>query len=193
MLAVVVGDVSGHGIPSALLMATTRASLRQRTARPDDPAKIIAAVNRQLARDIEDDGHFITLFMAIIDPADGVMRWVNAGHDPALLYDLKSDTFEELGGRQLPLGVFEDARYVSSTKQLGPGQMLVIGTDGIWESHNGRGEMFGKKRLKKLIRQTAHQPAKAAVEAVMAAVMRFCGAQRISDDITLVVIKKLES
>jgi len=185
-----VGDVTGHGIPSALLMATARASLRQRAAMIDDPAKIVADVNRQLVLDIEDDGHFITLFMAIIDPSDGVMRWVNAGHDPALLYDTRTDSFEELGGRHLPVGVSSEAEFSSSAKNLAPGQTIIIGTDGIWESHNGSGEMFGKDRLKKVIRQSVHLSAQKTVAAVVDTVKEFCDKEPISDDITIVVIKK---
>ena len=104
-LGVVIGDVSGHGISSALLMATVRSALRQRAFHPGSAAQIISDVNRQLVQDIEPSCEFVTLFFLIIDTASKELTWVRAGHDPAILYDPASDSFEELGGSGMPLGV----------------------------------------------------------------------------------------
>ena len=90
-LVIVVGDVSDHGIPSALLMTTARAFLRQRMSRAGDLNQIAADVNRQLARDVEDSGQFMTLFLCEIDIDDQLVRWVRAGHDPAMIYDPEKD------------------------------------------------------------------------------------------------------
>jgi len=86
-IKVVVGDVSDHGIPSALLMTTARAFLRQRAASPGKLNQIVADVNRQIAPDVEESGQFMTLFICEIDSRNGIIRWVNAGHDPALIFD----------------------------------------------------------------------------------------------------------
>lgn len=188
-LTVIVGDVSDHGIASALLMATARAFLRQRASQAGNLAEIIADVNRQLCRDVEDSGRFMTLFLGRIDPAEKILRWINAGHDPALVYDHATAEFEELGGRSLPLGVERQTIYSEYQKKIRPGQILLIGTDGIWESQNPQGQMFGKERFKDLIRTHAQAPAKEILKAVIAALDDFRGPLEKNDDVTLVVIK----
>jgi sigma-B regulation protein RsbU (phosphoserine phosphatase) len=95
-ICVVVGDVADHGIPSALLMTTARAFLRQRTSRSGELDQVVADVNRQLTRDVEDSGRFMTLFICEIDRSKQVIHWVNAGHDPAMIYDREGSQFEEL-------------------------------------------------------------------------------------------------
>ena len=111
-ISVVVGDVSDHGIPSALLMATARAFIRQRSSRPGSIAEIVTDTNRQLAGDVEDSGRFMTLFYAEIDRQNNRMHWLNAGHEPAIIYDPGTDAFEKLpGGGNLPLGIIEDAQF----------------------------------------------------------------------------------
>jgi sigma-B regulation protein RsbU (phosphoserine phosphatase) len=89
-------------------MTTARAFLRQRASKAGNLNQIIADVNRQLSRDVEDSGRFMTLFFCEIDSPNRIIRWVNAGHDPALTFDPDSANFEELKGHSLPLGVFEN-------------------------------------------------------------------------------------
>ncbi|MBT8372325.1 MAG: SpoIIE family protein phosphatase [Deltaproteobacteria bacterium] len=98
-IAIVVGDVSGHGIPSALLMATARAFIRQRVYLPGELSQIISDVNHQIAGDVEDSGQFMTLFYVIVDHDSRCLEWVRAGHDPGIFYDPESGLFEELAGR----------------------------------------------------------------------------------------------
>jgi sigma-B regulation protein RsbU (phosphoserine phosphatase) len=104
-ISVVVGDVSGHGVSSALLMATARAFLRQRSDLPGSIARIVSDVNRQLARDVEESGGFMTLFYLVLNAKKHRLSWVRAGHDPAILYDPVADAFEELHGAGVALGV----------------------------------------------------------------------------------------
>ncbi|MGD8665956.1 MAG: SpoIIE family protein phosphatase [Desulfobacterales bacterium] len=188
-VCVVVGDVADHGIPSALLMTTARAFLRQRTSRSGELDQVVYDVNRQLTRDVEDSGRFMTLFICEIDRDHQVIHWVNAGHDPAMIYDPAKDRFEELTGNALPLGVSEKAAYQKFDKKIGPGQIIMIGTDGIWEAQSPEGEMFGKERFKDIIRQQADRPAKAIIQTVIDAVDRFCHPLAKTDDVTLVVAK----
>ena len=103
-LGVVVGDVSEHGIPSALLMTSVRAFLRQRYSSPGHLGHILTDVNWQLARDVGESGQFMTMFCSEIDPIEKKIRWVSAGHDPAIVYDEQTDRFDELAGRGLPIG-----------------------------------------------------------------------------------------
>ena len=188
-VCVVVGDVADHGIGSALLMTTARAFLRQRTSRSGELDQVIADVNLQLTRDVEDSGRFMTLFICEIDRRNQVIQWVNAGHDPAMIYDREGGGFEELTGDALPLGVSEMTAYQKFGKKITPGQIIMIGTDGIWEAQSPQGEMFGKERFKEIIRNNAGRPAKDIIQAVIKEVDRFCHPLEKTDDVTLVVSK----
>jgi sigma-B regulation protein RsbU (phosphoserine phosphatase) len=189
-ISVVVGDVSGHGISSALLMTTARALLRQRTSLPGSIQEIVADVNRQLTEDTEDSGQFMTLFYGKINLREKMLQWVRAGHDAALFYDIQSDSFEELVGGGLPLGVTVNTAYDQLQREIRPGQIIVIGTDGIWETLNPRGEMFGKKNLQNIIRTHADRSSRDIIDAVTAALDDFRYPLKTrTDDITLVVIK----
>lgn len=186
----VVGDVSGHGISSALLMSSARAFLRQRASMGGSMLEIITDVNRQLTEDVADSGQFMTLFYGRINIREKTFNWVRAGHDAAFLYDRHSDMFEELGGRGLPLGVFEEAVYEELQHRIKPGQIIVIGTDGIWETHNSEGKMFGKDNLQRIIRDRAGQSAREILRAVIEALEDYRDRQKKKeDDVTLVVIK----
>jgi len=188
-VCVVVGDVADHGIPSALLMTTARAFLRQRTSRSGELDQVVADVNLQLTRDVEESGLFMTLFICEIDRDNQIITWVNAGHDPAMIYDREFGTFKELTGNALPLGVSERATYQKYNQKIGPGQIVMMGTDGIWEARNPTGEMFGKERFKAIISENADKPAKDITQAVINRVDSFCHPLAKADDVTLVVTK----
>ena len=188
-IKIVVGDVSDHGIASALLMTTARAFLRQRASMTGNLNQIITDVNRQLSRDVEDSGRFMTLFFCEIDRLNKIIRWVNAGHDPAVTFDPDSGNFEELEGHSLPLGVSERAAYQESQRKIRPGQIILIGTDGIWESQNARGQMFGKERFRHVISTHARKTAIEILQAVIDEIDTFCHPLENEDDVTLVVIK----
>jgi sigma-B regulation protein RsbU (phosphoserine phosphatase) len=188
-IKIVVGDVSDHGIPSALLMTTARAFLRQRAASPGGLNQIVADVNRQIAPDVEKSGQFMTLFICEIDGRNQSIRWVNAGHDPAVIFDTGTGNFDELSGHALPLGVSQKAAYQEYQRKIQPGQIILIGTDGIWESQNAGRQMFGKKRFRDLIRAHAGEPAKDILQSVITALDEFRHPLEKEDDVTLVVIK----
>jgi sigma-B regulation protein RsbU (phosphoserine phosphatase) len=189
-IGIAVGDVVGHGISAALLMATTRALLRSRAARPGSLAEIISDTNRHLSIDNKDSGNFVTLFYALIDSKQRSIRWVRAGHDPAILYDPLSDTFQELQGKGIALGVDEQAMFLED-QIVGfvDGQILLIGTDGVWEAENKDGQRFGKENLIRVIKQCRHDTAERILENVEKAIDRFRQGQRIQDDITMVVVR----
>ncbi|MBI9091182.1 MAG: SpoIIE family protein phosphatase [Desulfobacterium sp.] len=187
-LGIAVGDVSGHGVSAALLMATARAFLRCRVGQLGNLSEMMTEVNRLLCQDTEVTCQFMTLFYVEIIPAAKQLRWIRAGHDPAFLYDPAADSFVELMGKGMPLGVDGDFLYhENSLTQLDLGQVLVIGTDGIWEARNPDGEMFGKDRLKELIRQYAGSSAEEMVSAITLSVRQFQKTVAQEDDITLVV------
>jgi len=189
-LNVVIGDVSGHGISSALLMATARALLRQRTALPGSIDQIVTDVNRQLCRDFEEPGGFMTLFHLALDLETKNLRWVRAGHDPAIFYDPGKDTFEELRGEGMALGIDENHVYEENAKHgLAPGQIIVLATDGIWESHNSAGEMYGKDPLLRIIRKYCDEDANGILTACLFSVEKFRDGVPLEDDVTLIVLK----
>ncbi len=190
-IAVVVGDVADHGISAALLMTTTRALLRSRITQPGSLSEIAGDVNRLLGMDTSVSGNFITLFLLQIDCDAKTMQWVRAGHDPALFYDTLSDSFRDLGGSGMALGV--DSRLVYSEYQESIRAckcVILIGTDGIWETENPLGERFGKERLRQIVRQCHQLSSHEIMEAVFTAVNDFRETSALADDITLVVIKE---
>lgn len=189
-LVIVVGDVSGHGVHSALLMASARASLRLRAALPGTLAEIVGDVNRHFTKDVGDSGSFMTLFVLRADPAAKAFSWVRAGHDPAICYDPEADVFEELSGFGPALGFEEDVNYEERLKtDLKPGLVVVIGTDGIWETVDAKGEMFGKARLGDIIRSRHFESAHDIAQSVIRALEDFRKPLKPADDITMVVIK----
>jgi sigma-B regulation protein RsbU (phosphoserine phosphatase) len=188
--SVVVGDISGHGVDSALLMTTARAFLRMRASQPGTISEIITAMNRHLTRDILESGRFMTLFYMTIDLEKNQIDWVRAGHDPAIIYDPTRDKFEELKGSGVALGVNEVFGYEENCRRdLTNGQIIAIGTDGIWEAVNREGEMFGKARFRNIIRKNAQAAASDILNAVYSELNQYTRGQRSEDDITLVVVK----
>ena len=187
---IVIGDVSEHGIPSALLMASARAFLRQRSALAGNIAEMVSDVNRQLTRDVEDTGRFITLFYLQIDRGSHRLSWVRAGHEPAVLYDPASDRFEELTGKGIALGIEESWQYAGENRaDLTAGQIILLSTDGIWEARNSRDEMFGKQAIFEIIRKHSDHAAAEIQDAILAELRRFQQNVEPADDITLIIIK----
>lgn len=189
-LGVVIGDVSGHGISAALLMTTVRAAMRQRVFLKGNLEDIISDINRQLVPDVEESGQFIGLFYLAVDRPKRTLTWVRAGHAPAILYDPDKDTFEELNGPGVALGVDAGLRYTQNQKNdIKKGQVIVLATDGILEARNPEGEMFGRSSLESIIRRNKNGGAKQILDAVFNDLKQFRREAELEDDITLVVIK----
>ena len=191
-LGVVVGDVAGHGVSSALLMATVRSALRQRIELPGSISQVMADVNKQLVGDFAESGQFVTLFYLVIDPSRKVIEWVRAGHDPAIYYNPAADQFIELDGFGMALGVEKDSQYEENRQNdFSRGGIIVLGTDGIWETRNERGQMFGRTALCDVIRKHSAAGAGDILEASFEEIENFSTAGKPEDDVTLVVIKFL--
>jgi len=192
-IGVAIGDVSGHGISSALLMATARSSLRQRASLPGSIPKIITDVNQHLVKDVEDSGQFMTMFFLAFDTSTRQLEWVRAGHDPAILYDPRSDSFNELGGSGIALGVDADWIYEDNKKtDFSNGQIIFLSTDGIWEARNKKGQMLGKEPILNVIRQNSSADAAQIIDVIFDILNKFIGEVKIEDDITSVIIKMQE-
>jgi len=147
-------------------------------------------VNRQLVKDVEDSGQFMTMFFLALDTATRQLEWVRAGHDPAVFYDPRSDSFNELGGSGIALGVDAEWIYEDNKKtDFSNGQIIFLSTDGIWEARNKKGEMLGKEPILNTIRQNSSSDAGQIIDAIFDILDKFIGEVKIEDDITSVVIK----
>lgn len=186
----VVGDMSGHGVDAALLMTTARAFLRMRACQPGKIADIVGDLNRHLTADTRRTDSFMTLFFLSLQVRDQRIQWVRAGHDPAILYDPVTKRIETLWGSGLALGLDKSVVYTSMEKEgIAPGQVIAIGTDGIWEARNAQGEMYGKQRLNDNLKHNAHSAAETIVQAVLDDLQQFTQGTMPEDDKTLVVVK----
>lgn len=191
-LGVVVADVSEHGVGAALLMTTARALIRQRAAMTGDIARIFTDVNQELYKDVKETGRFMTMFFLEIDVAGKMLRWIRAGHEPAIFYDAGKDTFDELAGEGMALGVDKNIEFHEFSRQgWVAGSVVVVVTDGIREALGEQGEMFGLDRLREVIRKNLTEPAEAIQDAIIKELRIFQGDTPQQDDMTLVVVKLL--
>jgi phosphoserine phosphatase RsbU/P len=150
---------------------------------------LMSRLNALLVADLDGTG-FMTMHLSVVDSAEGTFRWVSAGHDPAIIYDPARDDFAELAKGDLPLGVMENATFEQHLHEgLRAGQIITIGTDGVWEARSKSGELFGKDRLRDAIRASARGSASEIVAAILDRLNNFRCAGRPSDDITFIVVK----
>lgn len=185
-----VGDITGHGVDAALLMSSARAFLRMHVSREESVEDIVRAMNDHLAEDVQESGRFMTLFYLSVAPDLQSLEWIRAGHDPAFLYDPATDQMEQLMGPGVALGVEAGVPYQSSRKEnLAHGQIIAIGTDGIWESRNSQDDFFGRDRFAQLLRDNADCSAAEILNNVFQALEEFREGRRSEDDVTLVIVK----
>ncbi len=189
-IAIVIADVSGKGVPAALLMAFLRASLRAATHIGYATHITMAKVNYLLWESIERN-QFVTAFYGVLDASNQTLSYSNAGHNPPLLIDSKGESrFIERGG--LPLGMFKDTRYHEYYLSLEPGDLLVLYTDGVTEALNPAGEEFGRDRLAEAVKSALSLTAKELIVRLEGEVLRWTDGLGASDDVTFFVIKALK-
>jgi phosphoserine phosphatase RsbU/P len=189
-LGLALGDVSGHGIGAALLMAVTRGLLHAEAPHAqNDLAGLMTRLNRELAHDTAEET-FVTLFYGILDDAQRSLVWASAGHEPVTWYRAAMARIEEMPNTGMLLGVEPKANYRQAGPViLAPGDILVIGTDGIWEAHDDAGRLFGKDRLHRIVQDAAALSATEICDRIIDAVAMFVRPAPHSDDITLIVVK----
>jgi phosphoserine phosphatase RsbU/P len=190
-LLVAVGDVTGHGIPAALVMATARAALRATALRENRLADLMTQTNQILSQG-NTHNRFMTLALLLIDAESRIVRWASGGHDPAIVYHPQTDAFTELRGGDLPLGINPDTEYEEfSSQPLPESAIIAIGTDGVWEMFNEQNEQYGKDRLRDILQKNHTLTAAAIASALESDLAAFRGARIPVDDVTFVIIKLL--
>ena len=184
-LGVVVGDATGKGVPAALMMASTRSTLRAVAQACESPGDALRRVNEPLATDIPSN-MFVTCFYAILDPKSGTLSYANAGHDLPYLH--RNGEAEELRARGMPLGLMPGMSYEEGEVSLGEGGCVLFYSDGLVEAHDPRGEMFGFPRLRRLVAE--HGQERMLVDFLMGELSSFTGeGWEQEDDITLLTLR----
>jgi sigma-B regulation protein RsbU (phosphoserine phosphatase) len=189
-LGLIIGDVSDKGMPAALFMALTRTTVRASLKSKPSPAEGIALANGLISAD-STDGYFVTLLYALLDTASGDLTYVNAGHSPPLLYHAAINQFVILKRTGMSLGVDETSHYGQYTVHLDPGDFILLYTDGVTEAANLQGKEFGMERLHHVATYMQKANAKEMAAALEQAVCDFGGCDPLSDDITILVAKRL--
>ncbi len=187
-LGLVIGDVTDKGVPAALVMATTRSVLRGAAQRSDSPGQVLERVNELVHPDIPQN-MFVTCLYAILDPATGLLRYANAGHD--LPYRRHDGGVAELRATGMPLGLLPGMHYEEKEVVLAPGESVLFYSDGLVEAHNPQREMFSFKRLQHLLAsRPADDDGTALVDFLLSELAQFTGeGWEQEDDITLVTLQ----
>jgi serine phosphatase RsbU (regulator of sigma subunit) len=189
--AVVIADATGHGMGAALMMFIVRSTLRALLTGRRDLAALLETMN-DLIEEASADDRFMTLFLGVIDAAGETITYASAGHDPPLIWSAERETVEEPELRAgSPLGVLPGSRYAVHERALRPGDVWVLGTDGIWEARDPHGRFYGKERLAGLIREGARLPLGQLSDSIREDVLAFHAGAPHVDDITAVFLRAI--
>jgi len=190
-LGIAIGDVSGHGIATALLMVQTRAYLRSLSTTRSDVEGLFRELNRALSTDMA-NGHYVTLTLVRLDPHTGAVAFSNAGHPPGYILDRSGAVKRVLKATGVPIGLFRDWECDPSIEvMLEPGDLMVLFTDGITEAENQEGDVFGTERILEFVSGHRHETSHDIVHGLFLAVQRFTGSAPQNDDVTAIVCKTI--
>jgi sigma-B regulation protein RsbU (phosphoserine phosphatase) len=188
-LHVIIADVSDKGMAAALFMSLTRATVRASIEGALAPAAAVASANRLLSADAA-RGMFVSLFYLTLEPASGQVAYVNAGHNPPLLYRAGAAAPETLPRTGMVLGIDDAMEYGQQSLQLAPDDLLLLYTDGVTDALDPAGELFGETRLEQFVAARRDLPSEQILHELMAAIQAFSGGGPPFDDITLVLLKR---
>ena len=189
-VVVAIGDVTGHGLGPALLMAQGRAFLRAFCRAAEPLGAVVGRVNDALSAEMT-QGRFMSLFVAAIDPSTGAMSWCNAGHVPALLHRARTGETKALGPTGVVLGAFPGFSFhAEEGLSLEPGDSLLLCSDGATEARRPDGTLFGLDGMIKALERTPTGDADAVLEGVQEALDGWTEGRRLDDDLTLVSITR---
>jgi sigma-B regulation protein RsbU (phosphoserine phosphatase) len=190
-LGIAVGDVSGHGIGAALLMASARGVIRSHASRyTKDLGELFGMLNEHLIQDTGTD-QFLTLFYGILDAESNSLRWASAGHDPAIWIKHNGQEIQELPNTGMPLGISKEAHYFQDGPiTLDTHDIVLVGTDGIRETRNASKEEFGRERLEQILVENLTMTTHELCQKIVAAIQEFRKDAPQKDDITMVIVKR---
>jgi Na+/proline symporter/serine phosphatase RsbU (regulator of sigma subunit) len=189
-LDLVIGDVSGHNIGSALIMAETRTFI-QAMRQIENPESMLDELNRFFCEDLSRAELFVTMFYLKYHPETGRLLYANAGHNKPLVWHRQNSRFELLDAEGMILGIKPDIEFEQRQTSLAPGDILLLYTDGVTEAENSRGDFFGTLRLQALINEYQHLPAGELIDQILEQIRIFTGNRHFNDDVTLVAMKIL--
>jgi sigma-B regulation protein RsbU (phosphoserine phosphatase) len=189
-LGIVIADVTDKGMPAALFMADSRSIVRASVSIPTHPANAISSANRLISADSA-NGMFVSLFYGKLDTESGKLTYVNAGHNPPYLYNAKLDSFSEFERTGLALGIESEAEFEQREIQLQHGDFILLYTDGVTEATNAEEDLYGKDRLASLLNQHRRSNVIKIKAAIEDAVTEFIGDISPSDDITMMLVKRI--
>lgn len=187
-MGITIADVSGKSVPAALFMAFSRTILRAKAIGNPGVADVIEDVNKMIASDAQ-SGMFVTLFYAILDLKKRTLEYVNAGHNPPVMFIRKTGHLELLSSKGIALGAVDNIELEERKINIKSGDTVVFYTDGVTEAVNKEDEQFGEERLFKLVKKNKDLSAKEIVEIIKKTVISFSGDRSQFDDITLMVLK----
>jgi len=190
-MVVALGDVSGKGTAAALLMSSVHASIHAQVSAKRSLEETVHSTNEYLVENTPAN-RFVTMFIGELDPSNGTLKYINAGHNPPIV--ARGDgTVEQLDSGGLPLGLMGYAEYEAATITLEPGEAVVIYSDGVSEANNLNEDEFGMDRLKQVIQTNIARPASGIRDKIESALSDFTGTAPANDDITLVIVKRAAS
>ena len=184
---IVIADVSGKGVPAALLMSATAASMRLEANRDRNMLDLVGRLNAEI-HSVSDDEHYVTLLLAEVDTHKRTLRYVNCGHNPALLFQAGTGTLKRMDSSCPPIGLSPDEICELASADLAAGDVLVLYTDGVTEAENLLGEEFGLERLFATVRHGSSLSAEELMVSIYNAAADFCG-DHFNDDATILVVK----
>jgi len=188
----IIADVSGHNIGSALIMAETRTFIHARMDIAKQPADMLQELNGYFLKDLDRSDLFVTMFYLQYNPINHRLIYSNAGHNTPLLWRKKSQTIIALDGEGLIFGIKKNVSFEQKAIDLEPGDVLLLYTDGIIEAENKDGDFFGMERLEKLIEEYNHLDPQELIDQIMTQVRIFTGMRHFIDDVTLVTMNILK-
>lgn len=189
-VGLVIADVSGHGLGPSLLMASVRAALHSLLLAHSQTGELLALLNQALSADLQ-DGNFITMVVAALDPRSHTLEYANAGHAPAMHYSIAANEFRDLAATGLPIGVMETSEYpLAQPLEIQPGDLVLLCTDGIVEATDRDGQLFGIGRLRAAIRELAELPLEEMVARLGGRVQDFSRRDHPADDLTILALRR---
>lgn len=188
-VGIVIADVSGKGIPAALFMALSVTVLRYGMSINLPPHEVLRHANEMIISE-QRSRMFATTFVGYLDPASGEMRFACGGHNPPLWYHAATGTVDYVTAQGVAVGIFKEAEFALDRLRMEPGDIFVLYTDGITEVLNGEEEEFGEDRLEALIRQHTALSAQELADRILETINDFAAEQELSDDATLVIVKR---